>query len=85
MTKSKIFLGVTAFALAIAGAITTKASNKFTAYTAFTVNGDQFGRVACQPIGGVQCKKVVTLPGNIQKTLTLYTVGLNHILRTVSQ
>jgi len=36
MTKSKVFLGLTAFTLAIAGALSTKATNRFNTYTGFT-------------------------------------------------
>jgi len=37
MTKNKVFLGMTAFVLAIAGAISTRAMNRYTFYTGFTL------------------------------------------------
>jgi hypothetical protein len=48
--------------LAIVGDISTKASNKWTVYTAYTINCSLFGPVACfRPGGNLVCKKPLLL------------------------
>jgi hypothetical protein len=65
MKKSQLFLGATAFVLAIAGAFASKASNKFSPVTAFITNGTpgsgnfctvSVAEAGCLTQGAITCK-----------------------------
>jgi len=78
MKKSQIFLGVSAFLLAISGALATKASHRTDTHLAgFTISG------ACQRFGSVALNYTTLRHNNAKKAhtsaglsaKTLYTVG----------
>ena len=73
MKRSNIYLGVTAFALAIAGAFSSKASNKVLFITGYSVPsplthvcGTQHTDLDCANVSGAVCQR---------DGITMYTKG----------